>query len=157
MDPERDDYDDLPPDRRRRSNPAVGILLVLAGVAVILLGVCGGGGALFWMRAEPAAPAGPAVAPVGRAGAADSGATRRVYDRDEFKGLVLGENPAKVRELAGPPDRVEEQERPVWHYTGRTRDPVSGRVDGDTTVVFGNGVVVEVRFVPANPTKMMGQ
>jgi len=147
---ERDDYDDLPPDPRprARSGPAVPILLILGGLAVVFLVVCGGAFALFWMRVAPVAPPVPAAGPVANAGPG-AGGTRRVYDRDEFKRLVLGADPNRVRELVGPPAGVEEHERTVWHVAGRTRDPATGLVDQDAIVVFKDGKVEEVRFTPA--------
>jgi hypothetical protein len=145
----RDDYDDLPPDRRPRSNPAVTIILILAGLVVALVVVCGGAVALFWVR--PAAPpAPPAAAVVAVDEGPNAEATRRIYGRDDFKAEVLGETRDTVRKRLGAPSKGVEMGPPeVWHYAGVTRDPDTGRIDRDAAVVFENGVVTEIRFTPA--------
>jgi hypothetical protein len=143
----RDDYDDLPPDPRPRprSNPAVAVILILAGVLVLLLAVCGGAVALFWMRAAPVAPPAAAVSAVDEG----PGRPRRILDRNDAKALILDKSPEHVREQLGAPARVTAGAREEWHFISLTRDPQTGLVDQESIVAFENGRVVEVRFVPA--------
>jgi len=151
----RDDYDDLPPDTlsRPRSNPATTIILILGGVVLLLVVACAGVGAVVWLRPGPVVPP-PAAATVVVDERPEAAGTRRVYDRADFKALILAADRDAVTRAVGAPSKGVELGPPeVWHYAGVTRDPATGKVDFDAAVVFENGRVREVRFKSAGDMK----
>lgn len=82
--------------------------------------------------ATPAAPAAP-------------GPT--VYDREEFRAVLLGKTPDEVLARIGTPDSTQDYAgRGNWYYRGRTRDPVTGDLDARAQVVFRDGRVKSVNF-----------
>jgi hypothetical protein len=145
-----DDPDDFPPDPRPRltRKPVVSVVVILAGVAVMALAVCGGVVALLWMRTAPEKSSPEIQVEVKeQIGGADA---RQVTDRDVFTRRVVGLDPNGVRNSAGQPTSIQENEPITWHYAGRTRDTATGHIDRDTIVIFENGRVKEVRFAPAD-------
>ena len=91
-------------------------------VAVLLTAV-----AVF---APPRPPAGPAV-----------------YDRDEFRSLLVGKTEAEVLDLVGRPDSTQDAAAGrAWYYDRRTRDPVTGKTDARVQVLFAGDRVASVNF-----------
>jgi hypothetical protein len=119
------------------------VIAVVLGALVLLGGLGVGAGMLFW------AAAGPGVDHEAQPAAAADG-PERVYTRDEFRKLVMGKTPEGVTAAVGPPDRVQEQsgrpDEPVWHYFKRTKDPVTGSMDGSARVAFKAGKAITVNY-----------
>jgi hypothetical protein len=140
-----DDFGGLPPDPRprRARKPVFAVVAVLGGAAVMVLAVCGGVVAVLWMREIPDQQ--PAVILVEPSPAV----SQSVIDRDVFTRQVVGLNLDGVRNLAGQPSSIQENEPITWHYAGRTRDTATGHIDGDAIVIFENGRAKEVSFAPA--------
>jgi hypothetical protein len=138
-----DDEDDITSGHGREAKGGfpVWAMVVLCAVPIFAVVAIGGAVAMFTMRS----------AHVERAEAqANLAATRpainRVCTRDEVKALV-GSTPEDVTAAIGPPSfRLEGGARSTWHFHNMSRDPVTGRVDPITKVVFDGGVVVEVNF-----------
>lgn len=77
--------------------------------------------------------------------AGDTTATKKTYSRDEFKKLVIGKTEKEVLELVGKPDKTSEAgQTKYWHYHDRTIDPITGKADSITQLVFDNGAVSSV-------------
>ena len=68
-------------------------------------------------------------------------------DRTVFRRLV-GTGANNLKAAGGTPDRTEEPRwgTAYWHYYKRTRDPLSGKVDGDAVLYIHNGGVADVVF-----------
>ncbi|MBN8474411.1 hypothetical protein [Sulfuritalea sp.] len=62
---------------------------------------------------------------------------RKLIPRYEFKALVFEKNWDGVIAAVGKPDRTQELNgREVWHYIGRTYDPITNKPDRDAQVTF---------------------
>lgn len=67
--------------------------------------------------------------------------------RDEFKKLVLGKKTEDVIAGVGKPTSTMENGGEVsWYYHDFTTDPLTGKTDVITQVIFENGVVVRINF-----------
>jgi hypothetical protein len=78
---------------------------------------------------------------------ATAAATRTVFDRAVFRGLVLGRTPEEVTAAVGKPDRMVESGTAVfWYYDGRTTSPATGKPDAKVQVVFQLGRVQEINY-----------
>ncbi|HKB06220.1 MAG TPA: hypothetical protein VKD90_28760 [Gemmataceae bacterium] len=144
---DRDDYDELP--YRRRTSPAVILLIVVSGASLLGIAFCAGLLAVTWVSAPQ--PAGPPVAvQVDEPAVKDAelvGGTRRVYTRQEFQDLVVGKTPDEVIAAVGKPDdSTEDGDGVRWTYAGRVRDPAPGKSAGNPVVVFRDGKAAEVRY-----------
>lgn len=79
---------------------------------------------------EPAKPAAPTV-----------------YDREEFRKMVTGLTPDELIRAVGRPDSTTDLgTSQTWVYNGRTRDPVTGKVDLFAYLTIRGGKVAEVFF-----------
>jgi hypothetical protein len=151
---EDDQFDDRPPPRRRqRTNPALIVLMVVGGLAVLGLVLCVGLVGWVGMRAVDV-PAGP-VAQNAMPEAADSrkglGTTvqgpNRTYTREEFRQLVMRKTEQEVIEALGKPNVADEApDSKLWIYRNRTTDPATGKTDPQVTVRLEGGKVVAVDF-----------
>lgn len=70
----------------------------------------------------------------------------KVYSRDEFRGLVVGKTPDEVIRAVGRPDKTSGADSRYWSYRERTRDPITGKTDGNIMVVFENGAAARVVY-----------
>jgi len=148
-----DDEDDLfgrePASRRarQRTNPVLIIGLVVGGL--LLLGLVGCGGLMFLFRqaGPPMKPAGADAAVIEPEGGKEG--PRRIYKRDEFRGLVLHKNPAEVIAAVGRPDGTDDTPdgKPrTWYYWSRVLNPATGKPDSGILDFDGDRTVVRVRW-----------
>lgn len=124
--------DERPRFRDARPKGSSKVLLVVLGAVagVFLLGAAGSFALFFWPGVRPPAPA------------------VKVYDREEFRTLLMGKKEAEVVALVGKPSSTGDHGggQTYWVYYGRTRDPITNEIDTSATVSFVDGVVVRVRF-----------
>jgi hypothetical protein len=157
---DEDDYrDDYPPRRRKTTNPALIIGLVLGGVLLVVL-VCGG---LFAMMAFRGADAQvqqaqavqaerAAAGPAGEMGAVNEppgrqDGMRRLYTRDEFKQFVMGKSEQEVIDALGKPNVADEEgDAKLWIYRNRTTVPATGKTDAQVSLRLQGGKVIAVDF-----------
>jgi hypothetical protein len=69
--------------------------------------------------------------------------------RDVFEKKVLGMNDQQVEDRVGKPDAINNYAGSwgiLWVYSKRTINPVTGKPDQFTTLVFKDGVVKELSF-----------
>ena len=68
---------------------------------------------------------------------------------DEFRGLVMGKTEQEVKEAAGSPKKIVSKQntegKTYWYYVYKTVDPNTGNNIPQTTVVFSEGKVIEVK------------
>jgi len=113
-----------------KSNPtaaltAVGLVTLGAG---LVLGLWAGG-SLF--SAAPALP----------------GESDPVYAREQLNEMLMGKTPAEVLQALGKPEKTSEDPEAVyWHYRGRTRDPITNRIDADVQLVFRKGTLQDINY-----------
>jgi hypothetical protein len=70
-----------------------------------------------------------------------------VMTRYEFSLAVMGKTPDEVTAVVGKPDRTSESEgRTIWHYSKRSKHPLTDEIDPSVQVAFKGGVVVDVLF-----------
>ena len=152
-DDDGDDY--LPfPQQHKGTNPTLIIALVVGGVLLLGVLVCGGLIAMFAWRTGPQAADQPAPAveeqaadpaALGPTRAGRKEGTNRTYTRDEFKTLVMGKTEAEVIAAVGRPDSSSQDgDRIKWTYRKRTIDPATGQVDAAIFVQFTDGKVSNV-------------
>lgn len=71
----------------------------------------------------------------------------KVYDREDFKKLVLGKTKQEVLDLLGKPDTTGQAgSSDSWSYLKRTRDSVTGKVDGRTVLLIRDDKVHDVIY-----------
>lgn len=75
-------------------------------------------------------------------------AAPKVWDRAEFRALVVGKTEREVIEAVGRPDSTQERDQgeSQWYYRNRTRDAVTSKLDPHIQLVIQGGVVVRVNF-----------
>lgn len=87
---------------------------------------------------------------VGVAGCQDKATTTAapaVYDRQEFKAMVVGKTPNEVLSLLGKPNSTSDYDTyQTWVYEERTRDMVTGKIDSRTILEFRDGKVTGVTY-----------
>jgi hypothetical protein len=135
------DYADDPHSLRdpRRSSDLLVLLAVGAAALVLVLVVRAVVIRLMAARQAEAAAAGQAAV------AAAVAAAPKVYDRDEFKAVVMAKSEETVIDDFGQPVRaVEDGERKYLYYRNLTKDPETARVDGLTALEFVRGRVAAV-------------
>ena len=72
---------------------------------------------------------------------------KKVYDREELRKAVVGKTEAEVKALLGVPDRTRELAGDdVWVYPKIARDPITGKIDSETSILFTAGKVTKVAF-----------
>src|SRR5262249_9580619 len=115
--------------RRKNTNPALVIGLVLGGLLVVLV-ICAGLSMLvFWAAPSPAPPQ--------KAAAVDTGATKQVYTREAFGTVVVGKTKDEVLKLLGQLEStIGGAGSENWRYLHVTTDPATGKADGSTTLWF---------------------
>lgn len=125
--------------RRRKVPDWAWAILILVGLVAATAGLIGVS-ALRGDRPDGGRPAGW-TAP-----------GHHVYDREEFRDLLLGKSPDEVLAAVGRPESTQDTRHAFvghqqnWYYRNVTRDPVTGEVDRSVQVNFRNGVVVSVNF-----------
>src|SRR5262249_29600779 len=70
--------------------------------------------------------------------------------REDFKKLALRKTKAEVLEALGRPDSTEDLgdgNHKSWTYRRRAHDPISGKVDRVTQLIFEDGKVVRINFL----------
>lgn len=148
-----DTHDDAGYEPPKKTNS---VLWIVIGVVTGVLFVCVGGPlALGVMWADMARRddmarleiAARAEAEYEHAKQAEETAKKaRVYDRAEFRELVLGKTERELLDAVGEPDRKEDQGAGdlTYFYTGKTLDPTTGKTDPTTAVRFKSGRVESV-------------
>jgi hypothetical protein len=165
-DDNREDYDEQP---RRKSGGNKGLIIGLAVgggllliclaaslVPVFLLGWRGAAAPAPVIAPAPVVIADPAAdakkAPMGKGiEAARQPKEVKVYTRDEFTTLVTGKTMDEVKALLGNPTVTKAagpNADPTWSYNGVTIDPDTGKVDRTALLVFRDGKVFSVMFLP---------
>jgi len=148
-----DDEDDLfrrdprAPRARQDTNPMLVVGLVVGGVLLFGLAGCGGLMFLFRQAGPPIKPAAADAAVIEPEGGKEG--PRRIYKRDEFRGLVLHKNPAEVIAAVGRPDGTDDtpEGKPrTWYYWSRVLNPATGKPDIGILDFDGNRNVVGVRW-----------
>jgi hypothetical protein len=93
-------------------------------------------------------PAEPTPAPSTQATPVNSGEIKTgLLTRYEFSLAVKGKTPEEVTAIVGKPDRTSESEgQTIWHYSKRSKHPLTDETDPSVQVVFKGGVVVDVLF-----------
>ena len=127
-----DDERDLPP-ARRTVNPLLLVMAVVGGGLLLAGCVAVGGFALLWSQVES-----------GRPKPTEAQEAKAAYTREGFRALVIGKTEAEVIAAVGEPDGIQGGGDPIWYYHGRTRDPVTGTIDGSVLVILKDGKVVRV-------------
>jgi len=136
---EEDDFrDEVRP--HKSTNPALVIGLVLGGLLIGLLVCAGLSMFAFWAAPSPAPPQ--------KAGAVDTGTTKRIYTRDAFATVFVGKTKDEVLKLLGQPESTEGAAGAEnWRYLQVTTDPGTGKTDDSTTLWFdAHGRVERVSF-----------
>lgn len=68
---------------------------------------------------------------------------REPIPRRQFSILVYDKNQGDVIRTMGKPDATSEHQGiPFWYYGRRTYDPITGKVDAQATLMFGDGTHV---------------
>jgi hypothetical protein len=79
---------------------------------------------------------------------------KKIYTREEFRAIVMGETPEAVTlVLKEPEDRRFQKDEVIWIYRGITTDRITGRTDTSAEVVFKNGKVIRVSFTDGQGAK----
>lgn len=77
------------------------------------------------------------------AGSEQPAAVREPIPRRQFSILVYDKNQEDVIRTMGKPDATSEyQGIPFWYYARRTYDPITGKVDVQAKLMFGDGAHV---------------
>ncbi len=72
---------------------------------------------------------------------------RKTYTRDQFRQLVIGKTPDEVIKAVGKPDRTQDfAGTRAWYYDRITTDPITGKVDRTSQVIFEQGVADRVTY-----------
>jgi hypothetical protein len=115
------------PARRRAVRTPFWVLLVVVPAAVLLL--------IFAKEIGSNGLRNPA------------GAANKVYTRDEFSALLYHKPQDRVLELLGRPDSTQSYGgNEYWYYSGRSRDPISGKADRLVQVMFVLGEVHTINY-----------
>jgi outer membrane protein assembly factor BamE (lipoprotein component of BamABCDE complex) len=97
---------------------------------------------VFWAAPSPAPPR--------KAAAVDTGTTTQIYTRDALATLVVGKTKDEVVKLLGQPESTNERAG-SWRYLEVTIDPMTGKTDHSTTLLFdAHGRVERVSFNSAD-------
>ncbi len=70
----------------------------------------------------------------------------KVYTREEFRKVALGQSLDGVRAAIGAPDRIEAQDYYSWVYYSRTTNPKTGKVDARVELRHKDDRVRQVSF-----------
>lgn len=72
----------------------------------------------------------------------------KVILREDFRKAIMGKTPQEVIQAVGKPQSTQDfgKDFNFWYYDGRTKDPITGKVDGRAQVCFKNGVADHVNF-----------
>lgn len=70
-----------------------------------------------------------------------------IYLRKDFDALIKGKTQNEVLTLAGTPDSTSKTgSGECWYYRRRTKDEITGKLDGSAQVVWRNGVVDQINY-----------
>ena len=122
-----------PPPARRTVDPLLLVMAVSVGGLLLAACLAVGGLALLWSQVESGRPTPTAVQEA-----------KAAYSRAEFRALVIGKTEAEVVAAVGQPDAIQDGGDRIWYYHGRTRDPVTGRIEGSVLLILKAGRVVRV-------------
>jgi hypothetical protein len=137
--PRRHRDDDDRPRRRQSGNPAAWILLA---VGTLLLFV-----AQSYLHVHfPDQPPADRVAELFEE--QEKAEAARALTRDAFSANVIGKTPDEVIAAGGEPDLKQQigKRDPIWYYSHRTKNAVTGKVDVYAQVIFADGKVARVNY-----------
>jgi hypothetical protein len=141
-----DDPLSLRDSRRSSGSWKVALICVAALFMILIVGVVIT--RFMWARSAQA----EAVAARQAAVAAAAAAAPKIFERDDFKAVIMLKAEESVIDEFGQPDKtVEDGEKKYLYYRNLTKDPQTGKVDGLIAIELVRGRVVAVEFNP--PTK----
>lgn len=104
-----------------------GALVVVVGLPLAFVVVCAGLAAVNTPQPRPG---------------------EKVWTRQEFENLVIGKKTDEVLKLVGQPeDTSKSGKTSMWTYRRRTRDTVTGKLDGSAFIHFDSDVATSVGFL----------